>query len=207
MREWKRIFLEDRYKKKGGVVIHILDKTEFVCISKPSIKFGQTPIRIKGIGKTENVEVSMSQGFNLLYNTIDDSEFTFESRNESIVTVDETGKITSVKKGKTQIKVVENNTNQTSSIDVYVLGDEDITFPQIESSNYATVTLKSNGEVWSYGYNGYGQLGTGDTERKTLPTYAGINNIMQIALGDNHTVAWTTRKWTNRWSKFRKSTS
>ena len=168
----------------------VTNKNEFVCISKPILLFEETPIRIKGIGNSKNAKVSMSQGFNLLYNSVDNSELTFTSRNKSIATVEEsTGKITSVKKGKTQISVTDKISGQTTSADVYVLGEEDITFPQIESSNYATVTLKANGEVWSYGYNGYGQLGTGDTSNKILPTYTGINGIMQIALGNEHTVA------------------
>ena len=109
---------------------------------------------------------------------------------KGIATIDETtGKITSIKKGKTQISVIDTISGQTTVADVYVLGEDDITFPQIESNNYSTVTLKANGEVWSYGYNGYGQLGTGDTQNKILPTYTNINNIMQIALGKNHTVA------------------
>lgn len=54
------------------------------------------------------------------------------------------------------------------------------------------MTLKSNGEIWSYGYNGYGQLGTGDTTYKVLPTYTGINNITQISLGGTHTLALDT---------------
>lgn len=41
MREWKKIFLEDRYKKKGGVVIHILDKTEFKTKSATKDKEGR----------------------------------------------------------------------------------------------------------------------------------------------------------------------
>ena len=46
MREWKKIFLEDRYKKKGGVVIHILDKTEFK--TKSATKDKQHYIMTKG---------------------------------------------------------------------------------------------------------------------------------------------------------------
>ena len=168
----------------------IASKKEFVCISKPILLFENAPIRIKGIGKQETAKVKMSQGFNLLYNTVDNAEFGFEIKNTKIATVDaDSGVITSVKKGKTQVTVTDKISGQKTSADVYVLGEDDITFPQIESSNYSTVTLKANGEVWSYGYNGYGQLGTGDTANKVLPTYTGINNIVQIALGNEHTVA------------------
>ena len=168
----------------------IVNKNEFVCISNSRIRFEQSPIRIKGIGNSVNANASIIAGFNLLYNTIDNAEFKYSIRNSAIAQIDEnTGKITSVKKGKTQVTAIENTTNEKSSVDVYVLGDEDITFPQIETVNEATLALKANGEVWAYGYNGYGVLATGDTTNKILPTYTGINNIVQIALGTEHALA------------------
>ena len=43
----------------------------------------------------------MSQGFNLLYNKVDNTDFTYEIKNTKVATVDKTtGKITSVKKEK-----------------------------------------------------------------------------------------------------------
>ena len=170
-----------------------VNSNEFVCISKPVLLFEETPIRIKGIGQNKNAKVNMSQGFNLLYTTIEDTDLTYQIKNEKIATVEETtGKITAVKKGKTAVTVTDKKSGETTSADVYVLGEEDVTFPQIETQNYSTVTLKSNGEIWSYGYNGYGQLGTGDTTYKVLPTYTGINNITQISLGGTHTLALDT---------------
>ena len=171
----------------------VSSKKEFVCISKPILLFEETPIRIKGIGNTKNAQVNMSQGFNLLYNKVDNTDFTYEIKNTKVATVDKTtGKITSVKKGKTSLTVTDKISGQTTSADVYVLGADDITFPQILSNNYATLTLKSNGEIWSYGYNGYGQLGTGDTSNKILPTYTGTTNIVQIGLGTTHAIAVDT---------------
>ena len=171
----------------------VSSKKEFVCISKPILLFEETPIRIKGIGNTKNAQVNMSQGFNLLYNKVDNTDFTYEIKNTKVATVDKTtGKITSVKKGKTSLTVIDKISGQTTSADVYVLGADDITFPQILSNNYATLTLKSNGEIWSYGYNGYGQLGTGDTSNKILPTYTGTTNIVQIGLGTTHAIAVDT---------------
>ena len=166
------------------------NKTDFVCISKPTVMIENVPIRISGIGKTEQIKSNVSQGFNLLYNTVDDTDISYEIKDENIATVDnQTGKITSVKKGKTQVTVKDDISGESTTADVYVLDENDLTFPQIESSNYATLTLRANGEVWGYGYNGYGQLGTGDKTNKTVPTYTGINNIVQIALGYYHAIA------------------
>ena len=168
----------------------ILDKTEFTCISNSRIRFEEVPIRIKGINKTKDIKTNMIAGFNLLYNSVDSTNFQYSVKNTAIATIDEsTGTLTSVKKGKTQVTVTDTISEEKATVDVYVLGDEDITFPQIESNNYSTVTLKANGQIWSYGYNGYGQLGTGDRSNKILPTYTGIDNIVQIALGNLHTVA------------------
>lgn len=169
------------------------NKKQFVCISNAKIVFEESPIRIKGIGVQKDVKANMVQGFNLFYNEIENKNFEYTSRNEKIVTVEKnTGKMTSVKKGKTAVTVTDTISGEKSTVDVYVIGDEDITFPQIETYSYSTVTLRANGEVWSYGYNGYGQLGTGDRNNKVLPTYTGINNIVQIALGESHTLALDT---------------
>ena len=171
----------------------VSNQKEFVCISKPILLFEETPIRIKGIGNTKNAKVNMSQGFNLLYNKVDNTDFTYEIKDTKIATVDKTtGTIKTVKKGKTSLTVTDKISGQTTSADVYVLGKEDVTFPQIESNNYATLTLKANGEIWGYGYNRNGQLGTGDTSSKILPTYTGINNIVQIGLGTTHAIAVDT---------------
>ena len=84
----------------------VSNKKEFVCKSKPILLFEETPIRIKGIGNTKNAQVNMSQGFNLLYNKVDNTDFTYEIKNTKVATVDKTtGKITSVKKGKTSNQI------------------------------------------------------------------------------------------------------
>lgn len=54
-----------------------------------------------------------------------------------------------------------------------------------------SVALKSDGTVFSWGRNSYGQLGNGETlmiNEKALEV-PGISRIMEIAAGDNHTVA------------------
>ncbi len=87
-----------------------VNSNEFVCISKPVLLFEETPIRIKGIGQNKNAKVNMSQGFNLLYTTIEDTDLTYQIKNEKIATVEETtGKITAVKKGKTAVTVTDKN--------------------------------------------------------------------------------------------------
>lgn len=45
----------------------ITNRTEYTCISKSRISFDKSPIRIKGIGKTEDISAKMIGRFNLLY--------------------------------------------------------------------------------------------------------------------------------------------
>ena len=54
-----------------------------------------------------------------------------------------------------------------------------------------TVALKSDGTLWAWGDNRYGQLGDGTTEDKTVPKQIGseTNWWSAIAAGDEHTVA------------------
>ena len=53
-----------------------------------------------------------------------------------------------------------------------------------------SVALKNDGTVWTWGYNGSGQLGDGTTQRSSVPhMVAGIGNVKAIATGRNHVVA------------------
>lgn len=181
----------------------VTSKNILTCITKSRISVEESPIKIKGIYNTAKPEVNMTYGFNLLYSKLDSINYEYTIKDEEIAivgspistfsseraTVDSDGTITSLKKGKTQLTIDETTSGEKTTVDVYVLGDDDITFAQIEAKQYSTVTLKANGEVWSYGRNHYGQLGTGDNSNKILPTYTGINNIMQISLGEQHCLA------------------
>lgn len=53
----------------------ITNKTEYTCISKTRINVEKSPIRIKGIGKTEDITAEMTTGFNLLYNSVNNKKF------------------------------------------------------------------------------------------------------------------------------------
>ena len=56
-----------------------------------------------------------------------------------------------------------------------------------------TVALKTDGTLWSWGYNGNGQLGVNDTTYRSTPvtTLLGGNNWKSIAGGSYYTVALT----------------
>ncbi|MDH4163772.1 MAG: FG-GAP-like repeat-containing protein [Nitrospirota bacterium] len=53
-----------------------------------------------------------------------------------------------------------------------------------------TVAVKSDGTVWAWGGNYYGQLGDGGTINSSRPVQvSGLNNVVAIAAGGYHTVA------------------
>lgn len=65
---------------------------------------------------------------------------------------------------------------------------------QIACGLHHTVVLTQNGEVFTFGSNQHGQLGTGDLLNRTGPIQVKLNSfIVQIAAGSNHTVLLSSR--------------
>jgi alpha-tubulin suppressor-like RCC1 family protein len=63
----------------------------------------------------------------------------------------------------------------------------------ISAGDFHTVALKSDGTLWAWGWNYYGQLGDGTTIRKNTPTQIGTDtNWRSISAGDSHTAALKT---------------
>jgi alpha-tubulin suppressor-like RCC1 family protein len=55
---------------------------------------------------------------------------------------------------------------------------------------YHTAVLLSNGTLWTWGYNLYGQLGTNNTTNRSVPTQVGgLTSWTKIASGNYHIVA------------------
>jgi hypothetical protein len=64
------------------------------------------------------------------------------------------------------------------------------TLPQIAAGYLHTVAVKSDGTVWAWGYNLYGQLGDGTTTERRLPVQVTtLSGIAAVAAGTSHTVA------------------
>lgn len=65
---------------------------------------------------------------------------------------------------------------------------------QISCGLHHTVVLTQSGEVFTFGSNQYGQLGTGDLLPYTGPVQVKLNStIVQVAAGSNHTVLLSSR--------------
>ena len=109
-------------------------------------------------------------------------------------------RIEGVKEGTTNVVLTENKTNSNGILQIEVLPEAGISIsPQVESNASFTVTLKTNGTVWSYGQNTYGELGTGELTASDEPKQVIFNNgseepviIKQIAVGEYHVAALDT---------------
>ena len=74
--------------------------------------------------------------------------------------------------------------------------DNNISWTQIVCGEYHTVAINSNGEVFTWGYNGCGQLGHGDKENRNVPTKVESlsgENVVKVSCGTFHTVALTAK--------------
>jgi alpha-tubulin suppressor-like RCC1 family protein len=79
-------------------------------------------------------------------------------------------------------------TTPCSSTPVQVSGLTDVT--AVAAGQYHSIALKTDGTVWAWGYNKYGQLGDGTTTDSTTPVQiSGLTDVTAIAAGSLHTIA------------------
>jgi alpha-tubulin suppressor-like RCC1 family protein len=63
----------------------------------------------------------------------------------------------------------------------------------ISSGANHTCAIKSDGTAWCWGNNEYGQLGNGDTKKRTVPVQViGLDGAEQITCGDKFSCAMKT---------------
>lgn len=66
----------------------------------------------------------------------------------------------------------------------------ELVIPRLSGGAYHSLALKSNGTVWAWGSNGYGQLGNVDTEDSIIPTEINdFDDIIAITGGSFHNLA------------------
>ena len=167
----------------------IVNKKEWQCISTTDIEVEEKTITINKIGDTYELAPKLTLQFNLLYDEMLNGNYTYTSKNTDIAQVSEQGVITGLKRGKAKIQITEETTRKTIYVDVYVLEENDVAFPQIVTQGSFTVALKSDGTVWTWGYNGHGTLGLGDTVERVAPTKVDIEDVVKISTSQYHVLA------------------
>ena len=121
-----------------------------------------------------------------------------DSSNNSLIGVDKNGQVWGW--GSNQYGVLGVNSKINKSTPVSILGNKK-TFCVICVGFYHAAGIDKNGQVWTWGLNQYGQLGTNKSTASQLTPvsilgtnktfcriYSGLNNIIGI---DNHNAIWT----------------
>ena len=149
---------------------------------------------------TNNLILSTNDTFDInanttYFNLIQDinGEISYESKDETVVTVDSsTGIATARSVGTTVIVAKEVGTTNISVIQVRVLPENIEIEPQVATNGSHTVTLKVDGTVWCYGNNTNGELGNGTTTYSDEPVQAIFPDgtvIIQVVAGENFSAA------------------
>ena len=167
--------------------------TEPTSISDASLKVNTRKIQLNlnTNNITKQIEANTDLGFNILFDQVTNEQISYKTQDDNIATVNNTGLVTGKKYGTTKIEVTTNKLPNTVLVEVEVLRKDDITMPKTVSGQDFTVALKSDGTVWTWGYNGYGQLGLGDKSNRYKPTQINITDVVDIAAGNNHVLLVT----------------
>ncbi len=165
-----------------------VSRTTVECISNPKLEVDQKYLLFTDkLGETKKLNVKVNSGFNLLTDTAAAGVNTFKSLNTNVVEVDQTGNVISTGSGTTYIKITNETTGLTATVKVVVPHRDGITIPKIVGGANHYVALKADGTVWTWGYNGYGQLGIGNTTNQLEPVKTTMSDVIDIAAGTNYT--------------------
>jgi len=62
---------------------------------------------------------------------------------------------------------------------------------QVAAGTAFSMALGQDGRLWGWGYNGYGQLGIGTFDDRSLPIQvATLSDVMSVGAGARHVMAW-----------------
>ena len=136
-------------------------------------------------GETKYINPKFEYGMNLITKEFT-LNLTYESLDTDVVTV-ENNKITAVGIGTTYVKITDRTNKIYGVVKINVNADDGVTYPKIVGGYNHFVGLKSDGTVWTWGYNGNGQLGTGDQTNRSEPTKTKVENAVDVTAGEYFT--------------------
>jgi alpha-tubulin suppressor-like RCC1 family protein len=86
--------------------------------------------------------------------------------------------------------------NRSNPVQVKDTGPNGSTLPKViavAAGGSHSLALDINGNVWAWGYNGFGQLGDGTTSNRPFPaSVSGLSGVIAIAAGGSHSLALTS---------------
>ena len=146
----------NNYGQLGNRTITDTTASKLEDISKAYITLGEYELTLKQ-GENTQINAIYNYGFNLLYDEVT-QQMIYTSLNEDIAEISG-NTITANNIGKTYI-VGEAPTGEKLRITVNVLSSNEVANPKVSAGYYHTLALKSDGTVWGWGQNYYGELGT-----------------------------------------------
>jgi len=177
--------------------IYIYEKTEPVQ--------GDDPVESVSLNKTET---TLTEGdtetlvATVLPATAADKSVTWTSTDDTVATVDQTGKVTAVKEGTAVITVTTTDGGKTAACAVTVeaapvpTGDryEEVTSPE-DGNEYIIAVTKDNGNVYAI------KNASSNTSAETLAVTAGDNDGPAYIITDDSSVIWeytaSSKYWVN----------
>lgn len=160
-------------------------------ISNDLLSVDTLDFTFNNIGQTQKINSKYEFGFNL-YDYKNSKEISYSSQDEKIASVDKDGNVMAKSLGKTYIDVVAGNFARRAEVNV--LDKDEVSAMDTKAGNKHTVSLKTNGSLFTFGDNTYGQLGIGGMSNENHIEPIKIKNDLglkftKIAVGKNHTLA------------------
>ena len=160
-----------------------------VKIGSDNISLEKTEVTLK-IDETKKIEANGEYEFNLIYEVEKSTNFTFTSLNTEVVQVDSEGNMVGIREGTTWIKVHDVDNDKDLVAIVKVIDSTKTVAPRVKAGENFAVGLKSDGSMWTWGYNGQGQLATGSLETEKVPTQTNvIQSYTNISVGKDFALA------------------
>jgi alpha-tubulin suppressor-like RCC1 family protein len=101
---------------------------------------------------------------------------TWASSDSSVATVSSGGLVTAISAGAAVITVTTQEGNYMAKCTVTVAMPPSVPVVAISAAQHHTCAIRADGTLWAWGSNDFGQLGLGDTTKRTSPVQIGTAN-------------------------------
>jgi len=141
------------------------------------------------VNGTKKIELTPKYTFNVFRENEMIDDFEFKVINEEIAEVNKDGIVKGKKVGTTWVKAIEKETGKEIVVIVRVIGEGQKYAPQIAGGDSYAAVLKSDGSIWSFGYNSDGQLGNDKLVPINIPSQANIlSTYKKVVTGQSYTM-------------------